>query len=253
MPRRPVRSPTAPRKQPTQARSARMVADILEAAIRVLERDGAPRFTTIRVAEVAGISVGSLYQYFPNKQSILYRLQLDEWRKTGTVIDAILGDRRHPPAHRLRALVRAFFHSECDEAPLRNALDAATPDFATAPESQAQRAQSRQLILGFLAEAAPRATTRQHRDAADLIFMTITAVGKQLSERGPRKAEVDRTADAIARMLTSYLAELAPHRYDSRHARSLAPDRQPRARLSPRGGAGPRVDPRRHPAGRDDR
>jgi AcrR family transcriptional regulator len=212
MPRHPTRSLTTPRKQPVQARSARMVADILEAAIRVLEREGAQRFTTIRVAEVAGVSVGSLYQYFPNKQAILYRLQVEEWRKTGDVIDAILGDPRPSPARRLRALVRAFFHSECEEAPLRTALDAATPDFITAPESQAQRAHSRQLILGFLAHAAPRATARQRDDAAGLIFMTMTAVGKQLSERAPRKAEVDRTADAIASMLTSYLAQLAPRR-----------------------------------------
>ena len=61
-------------------------------SLHVLEREGAERFTTIRVAEAAGVSVGSLYQYFPNKQAILYRLQLDEWEKTGATIDAILGD-----------------------------------------------------------------------------------------------------------------------------------------------------------------
>ncbi len=115
-PRRPV---IAPRKEPVQARSTQLVADILEAAVRVLEREGAQRFTTIRVAEAAGVSVGSLYQYFPNKQAILFRLQLDEWEKTGAILDAILGDARLPPARRLRAMMRAFFHSECEEAPLR--------------------------------------------------------------------------------------------------------------------------------------
>jgi AcrR family transcriptional regulator len=60
---------TAIRKLPAQARSKQTVADILRGAIRVLERDGPLRFTTIRVAEAAGISVGSLYQYFPNKHS----------------------------------------------------------------------------------------------------------------------------------------------------------------------------------------
>ena len=84
--------PTAPRKLPIQARSTELVATILQAAIRVLEREGAQRFTTIRVAKEAGVSVGSLYQYFPNKQAILFRLQTDEWEATGATLDAILGD-----------------------------------------------------------------------------------------------------------------------------------------------------------------
>jgi AcrR family transcriptional regulator len=58
------------------------VADILQAAAQVLADEGAQRFTTARVAEKAGVSVGSLYQYFPNKASILFRLQTEEWRST---------------------------------------------------------------------------------------------------------------------------------------------------------------------------
>lgn len=70
------------RKQPQQARSAELVAAILQAAIQVLAKEGAARFTTARVAEKAGVSVGSLYQYFPNKAAILFRLQSDEWLQT---------------------------------------------------------------------------------------------------------------------------------------------------------------------------
>ena len=69
------------RKRPKQARSTELVAAILEAAAQVLAEEGASRFTTARVAERAGVSVGSLYQYFPNKAAILFRLQSDEWRR----------------------------------------------------------------------------------------------------------------------------------------------------------------------------
>lgn len=64
--------PTAlkPRKKPTQERSAATVDAIVEAAIRILRRDGWPGLTTTRVAELAGVSVGSLYQYFPNRAAI---------------------------------------------------------------------------------------------------------------------------------------------------------------------------------------
>jgi AcrR family transcriptional regulator len=207
---RPSRPVTAPRKQPVQARSTQLVAHILEAAVRVLEREGAHRFTTIRVAEAAGVSVGSLYQYFPNKQAILFRLQVDEWERTGATLDGILGDARKPPADRLRAMMRAFFQSECDEAPLRLALDAAAPSYHDAKESRAGRERSRRIVRAFIAEAAPHATARQRAFAADLAFVTTTAIGKQVSERRPRKSEVNRWADEVARMLTTYLAQLAP-------------------------------------------
>lgn len=59
-----------PRKLPRQARSAATVEVILTAAARVLARDGLEGFNTNRVAETAGVSVGSLYQYFPNKAAL---------------------------------------------------------------------------------------------------------------------------------------------------------------------------------------
>jgi AcrR family transcriptional regulator len=63
-----------PRKQPRQDRSSAMVALILQAAARVLEREALAGFNTNRVAAVAGISVGSLYQYFPNKAALIAAL-----------------------------------------------------------------------------------------------------------------------------------------------------------------------------------
>lgn len=204
--RRPVISP---RKEPTQARSTQLVADILAAAVRVLEREGAHGFNTVRVAERAGVSVGSLYQYFPNKQAILFRLQVDEWKKTSAVLDELLGDTRVPPADRLRATTRAFFHSECEEAGLRLALDAATtPSFADAPEVQETRRRGRKIIQGFLAEAAPQATRGQRDFAIDLVLTTLSSIGKEVSERKPAAAEVNRWADAVAAMLMGHLASL---------------------------------------------
>ncbi|HMH69059.1 MAG TPA: TetR/AcrR family transcriptional regulator, partial [Pinirhizobacter sp.] len=63
--------PLVHRKKPLQARSAITVAAIGEAAIEVLLAEGIERTTTTRVAARAGVSVGSLYQYFPDKHSLL--------------------------------------------------------------------------------------------------------------------------------------------------------------------------------------
>jgi AcrR family transcriptional regulator len=63
-----------PRKTPLQSRAQTMVNVILEAAARVLARESLTGFNTNRVAQVAGISVGSLYQYFPNKSALVVAL-----------------------------------------------------------------------------------------------------------------------------------------------------------------------------------
>ena len=64
----------SPRKAPRQQRSEATVAAILQAAARVLSRQSLAGFNTNRVAEVAGVSVGSLYQYFPNKAALVTAL-----------------------------------------------------------------------------------------------------------------------------------------------------------------------------------
>ncbi|MBG5675677.1 TetR family transcriptional regulator, partial [Pseudomonas aeruginosa] len=129
------------RKQPQQARSSELVASILEAAVQVLASEGAQRFTTARVAERAGVSIGSLYQYFPNKAAILFRLQSDEWRRTTRLLGEILEDTTRPPLARLRRLVLAFVRSECEEAAIRVALSDAAPLYRDADEAREVKAE----------------------------------------------------------------------------------------------------------------
>ncbi len=66
-----------PRKAPSQERSKQKVNQILEAAKQLLASDGLEKLTNNHIAKAAGMSVGSLYQYFPNKQAIIYRLYQD--------------------------------------------------------------------------------------------------------------------------------------------------------------------------------
>ena len=71
----PRRTALKPRKTPSQDRSKATVDAILEAAAYILVKHGWEKFTTNRVAERAGVNVASLYQYFPNKESIAIELQ----------------------------------------------------------------------------------------------------------------------------------------------------------------------------------
>lgn len=77
------------RKKPKQGRSRELVESIFEATIRILPKLGSGNLTTKKIAEVAGISIGSLYQYFPNKESVLAAV-LDS---TSRIINSALSQR----------------------------------------------------------------------------------------------------------------------------------------------------------------
>lgn len=196
------------RKEPKQARSNDLVTAILDAAVQVLEKEGAQRFTTARVAERAGVSVGSLYQYFPNKAAILFRLQSDEWRQTTEMLRGLLEDEAHPPLERLRHLVHAFIRSECDEARMRIALSDAAPLYRDAPEARAARAAGEGIFQAFIAQVLPEATQSTRSLARELITTTLGSVGKQFSE-SPRSADdIKVFAEGMADMFCAYLASL---------------------------------------------
>jgi AcrR family transcriptional regulator len=196
------------RKRPKQARSTELVAAILEAAAQVLAKEGAPRFTTARVAEKAGVSVGSLYQYFPNKAAILFRLQSDEWRQTSDLLRGILEDVDRPPLERLRALVHAFIRSECEEAAMRVALNDAAPLYRDAPEAREARASGDRTMQAFMREALPEAPESTRALAGELITTTLSKVGKQFSENPRTPAEIETYAEAMADMFCAYLIGL---------------------------------------------
>ncbi|WP_322012078.1 TetR/AcrR family transcriptional regulator [Paraburkholderia sp. J12] len=89
IPRRAI--PLDARKQPTQRRAAATVDAILEAAARILETSGLPGYTTNAVAERAGVSVGSLYQYFPNRDALTAALIERESESLLVDVDAAAG------------------------------------------------------------------------------------------------------------------------------------------------------------------
>jgi AcrR family transcriptional regulator len=196
------------RKQPRQERSARLVSDILEGAAHVLTRDGAHRFTTARVAERAGVSVGSLYQYFPNKEAILFRLQTDEWKQTSGLIQGILADRTVPPFDRLRRAVRTFFQTEVAEAALRTALDDAAPLYRDAPEARAHLKSGTRQVSAFMREVLPGASRQDRAFAAEIMLASASAVGKKVSEDGRPPSEVNGVAAAMADMFCAYFERL---------------------------------------------
>ncbi|WP_439632359.1 TetR/AcrR family transcriptional regulator [Shinella sp.] len=98
-----------PRKLPLQRRSGATVEAIHEAVIQVLLAEGLGRLTTTRVAERAGCSVGTLYQYFPNKEALLFAILQSHFEDVVAAIEAIdIGAVTRPLADLADALADAY-------------------------------------------------------------------------------------------------------------------------------------------------
>jgi AcrR family transcriptional regulator len=121
-----------PRKSPRQKRSEQLVATLLEAAAQVLERDGLAGFTTNAVAQRAGVGVGSLYQYFPNKNALVLALMEREGKLFHAA--AARGRDMRTGAEGLSAVVQAAVHQQLHRPELARLLDTqqALPDLKAA-------------------------------------------------------------------------------------------------------------------------
>ncbi|MEM7662099.1 MAG: TetR/AcrR family transcriptional regulator [Pseudomonadota bacterium] len=95
-----------PRKQPVQARSRAMVETILDAAARILIEEGLDDMTTNRVSERAGIGIGSLYQYFPNKQALVAELAHRHKQETLAAVKEVTFTPDEPIQNIIRRIVR---------------------------------------------------------------------------------------------------------------------------------------------------
>ncbi|CAD7037827.1 TetR/AcrR family transcriptional regulator [Pseudorhizobium endolithicum] len=111
------------RKQPRQARAATTIDAIFEATIQVLIAEGTHRLTTTRVAERAGVSVGTMYQYFPHKQSLLYALNeryLD--RLAHRVEVTCLAHHGRTTGEMVEALIATYWEAKTERSDVTRAL-----------------------------------------------------------------------------------------------------------------------------------
>lgn len=140
-----------PRKKPAQARSRATVEAILEAAARILRDRGPGAVTTNGVAELAGVSVGSLYQYFPSREAILAelvrRLRLSMSARLTEASEAMQG---RPLEEAIPVMMAAAVHAYEHEPRLTAALEEAEARLPRDPEVMAGRRQVREAMVACL-------------------------------------------------------------------------------------------------------
>ena len=112
MPQKSQKNQQVARRQPRQERALEKVGLMLEAATRILDKQGLAGLTTNRVAEVAGVSIGTVYQYFNDKSELLDALAEREVQALSDgVLAALTGPAPTEPGGRVRVLVRAVLQA----------------------------------------------------------------------------------------------------------------------------------------------
>lgn len=166
----------SPRNQPQQPRSRATVSVILDAAIRILDREGLDAMTTSRVAEVAGVSVGTLYQYFAHREAIIEALQARELERADSMLEGLLKNPR-PVSHRelARMVIEELLRLYRAAPALHRLLAVDGLRFAPPERVVAFDARSVALVRAFLTLAGPRIRAANLEAAAFVVYQSVRA------------------------------------------------------------------------------
>ncbi len=189
-----------PRKLPRQVRAQATVDAILDATARILEREGLPSLNTNHIAETAGISVGSLYQYFPTKNAILTVIIR---RKRQELLDELaeaLGDMETENLDTtLDKLVEATIESKMNWPKLARTLEYADAFLPLAQETDDLKFQLVNRIAEFL---------EHHKiEGPRIVAQDIVAIVKGIIETASLAGQTDRASlkKRILRGVNGYL------------------------------------------------
>jgi len=198
-----------PRKSPRQVRSADTVETILAAAARVLERESLAGFNTNRVAEVAGVSVGSLYQYFPNKDAIVVALIERTQRALAEAVEACVAANAGRTLHEaLHALADLGIEQQYRRQLLAAALDHEEVRLPLGPRLRESEQRIGVAVASLLARhAGELAAPLRPSDVHD-VFVIAKALVEADAAAG--RAPAPDLRDRIVRALWGYLTARAP-------------------------------------------
>ncbi|HEY6847361.1 MAG TPA: TetR/AcrR family transcriptional regulator [Terracidiphilus sp.] len=198
-------SRSEPRKTPVQARSNVSVDAILKATVQVLLGVGKEKLTTTRVAARAGVSVGTLYQYFPNKSALLraaLRLHVEEI--VAEVDKVCIVQRGQPVEQMAEALAVAFLAVKMRDPKKSRALYAVSSDVEGAKISAGAVARANHAIVGLL-QSAPEGLATDLQLMATVLQSTIAGVKRQLLESDTPEAQFEVMQRQLVLVVRSYV------------------------------------------------
>jgi AcrR family transcriptional regulator len=195
-----------PRKMPIQARSTATVEAISEATIQVLLSHGAERLTTTRVAQRAGVSVGTLYQYYPNKQSLLFAVVENHFNSVAARFETACEGACHKPlAEMIREMVEAFVDAKMERADISVALYRVSADVGGPALIKRISQRSRKAVEAML-QTAPDAKSTPDKFAIDMMLAAMAGAMRSLLEAGPSYPAVRKSREQLVLLCQSYMA-----------------------------------------------
>lgn len=205
-------SPGYWRKKPVQERSRFTVDVILEAAVQVFEQYGYAAGTTARIAERAGVSVGSLYQYFPNKDAILVALadqHIAECQELATRVFAEVRDQNHTLEQALHDVVAGFVELHVINPQVHRLLS----ERVVLPPDVQQRLAT---VLRAITDEVRRLLVQYeavHEDHCDLAAYIVVQVAEHLTHQlvlhPPHGLTQEACVDEVRHVLLGYIQRSA--------------------------------------------
>lgn len=197
-------SPTR-RRRPRQQRALQTVDAVLEAAIRVLRREGFDALTTNRIAEVAGVSIGSVYQYFPHKGAIFAALHRRHIETIDRLVAAELTQHADSSLDDLmRAMLGAMIDAHTADPQLYELLATEVPHRADGTEEF-----SRRLHGAFRLAIAARTTKKKKVRCLDKTVFIVTHMVDALAHgaalRRPAGVSLQEAKEEAVRAVLAYL------------------------------------------------
>ena len=211
MPKRP-QSTLEPRKSPVQARSTASVEAILKATIQVLLKVGKDRLTTTRVAARAGVSVGTLYQYFPNKSALLRAALKRHMDEILAAMETVCREQSGSPLEDIAvALATRFLEAKMKDARTSVALYSVSSDVDGARISREMSEKANRSIVAMLA-TAENELTRDPYQVASMLQATMAGVSRRLLESSSPENDYETMRDELMFLVRAYLRSCSKSR-----------------------------------------
>src|SRR5690349_469941 len=197
---------TLPRKVPSQARALATRDAILEATARVLVKDGFDHASTNRIAEAAGVSIGSLYQYFPSKEALVAALverHIDEM--TREIVVAIDEVAALPLEGAVRALVNLMLRAHAIDPQLHKVLVEQVPRTGRLEHIHDIERRMMDLVHAYLQAHAPSLRVRDLPLAAFVVVTSVEALTHAATIHHADRLAGSALADEITDLVVRYL------------------------------------------------
>jgi AcrR family transcriptional regulator len=198
------RKPTD-RRRPQQRRARQTVDAVLDAVARILKREGMKAVTTNRIAEVAGVSIGSVYQYFPDKRAIFVALHQRHIEQIDRLVEAKLFEHAASPVEDLiGAMMEAMIEAHATDPELYELLLTEVPHRAEGTRAFAVR-----LHGAFRLAISSRVHELRSRRDLDKVVFVVTHMVESLSHgavlRRPPGLSLAAAKKEAVRAVVAYL------------------------------------------------